>query len=54
MGAKINLTNKKFINNEKVADIFVKSSNLHGCELDEKYAKLMISISCIVTEEDYF
>ena len=42
MGAKINLTNKRFINNEKVADIFVKSSNLHGCELDEKFAKLMI------------
>ena len=42
MGAKINLTNKKFINNEKVADIFVKSSKLHGCELDEKFAKLMI------------
>ena len=42
MGAKINLTNKKFINNEKVADIFVNSSKLHGCELDEKFAKLMI------------
>ena len=42
MGAKINITNKKFINNEKVADIFVKSSKLHGCELDEKFAKLMI------------
>ena len=42
MGAKINITNKKFINNEKVADIFVKSSKLHGCELNEKFAKLMI------------
>ena len=42
MGAKINLTNEKFVNNEKVADIFVKSSTLHGCELDDKFAKLMI------------
>ena len=42
MGAKINLTNEKFINNEKVADIFVKSSKLHGCELNEQFAKLMI------------
>jgi len=42
MGAKIKLTNKKYINNEEVADIFVESSNLNGCELDEEIAKLMI------------
>jgi len=42
MGAKINLNNERFINNEKVADIGVQSSKLHGCELDEKFAKLMI------------
>ena len=42
MGAKINLTNKRYINNEQVADIFVESSSLNGCELDKKFAKLMI------------
>jgi len=42
MGANINITNNRFINKEPVADIFVKSSKLHGCELDEKFAKLMI------------
>ena len=42
MGAKINLKNIRFSNNEKVCDIEVQSSNLIGCELDSDIAKLMI------------
>ncbi len=42
MGAKINLLNKKFSNNEEVCDIEVKSSTLQGCDLEEEISKLMI------------
>ena len=42
MGANIEIINNRFINNENVADLKVKSSQLNGCELDEDIAKLMI------------
>ena len=42
MGAKINFLNEKIINQEKVCDIEVQSSNLNGCELAEDFSKLMI------------
>ena len=42
MGANIKIINNRFINNENVADLKVKSSQLNGCELDEDIAKLMI------------
>ena len=42
MGANISLKNKKISNNESVCDIEVRSSELHGCELDSSIAKLMI------------
>ncbi|PPR49638.1 MAG: 3-phosphoshikimate 1-carboxyvinyltransferase [Alphaproteobacteria bacterium MarineAlpha5_Bin5] len=42
MGANINITNKRILNNENVADINVQSSELNGCELDKDIAKLMI------------
>ena len=42
MGANIEIINNRFINNENVADLKVKSSQLNGCELDEDMAKLMI------------
>ncbi len=42
MGANIKIFNQKNRAGEIVADINVKSSELNGCELDEKMAKLMI------------
>ncbi len=42
MGANIEIINNRFINNENVADLKVKSSQLNGCELNEDIAKLMI------------
>ena len=42
MGANINITNNRILNNENVADINVQSSELNGCELDKDIAKLMI------------
>ena len=33
---------KRFVNSELIADIEVRSSELHGCELDADMAKLMI------------
>ena len=42
MGGKINYLNERLINNEKVCDIEVQSSNLIGCELMEDFSKLMI------------
>ena len=42
MGANIKIENKKLINEELVADIEVKTSNLNGCELNSDMAKLMI------------
>tara|TARA_Y100000996_G_scaffold195707_1_gene153482 strand:+ start:281 stop:1588 length:1308 start_codon:yes stop_codon:yes gene_type:complete len=42
MGAKIETSNKREINGELVYDIQVESSDLHGCELDESIAELMI------------
>ena len=42
MGAKINLSNIRKINNEKIADIYAETSTLNGCELDGELAKLMI------------
>ena len=42
MGAKINIKNKKQINDEVVGDIIVESSNLIGCTLSKDMAKLMI------------
>ena len=42
MGANIEIINNRFINNENIADLKVKSSQLNGCELDEDIAKLMI------------
>jgi 3-phosphoshikimate 1-carboxyvinyltransferase len=42
MGAKIQITNKKILNEEVVADLEILSSNLSGCELNEDMSKLMI------------
>ena len=42
MGAKIKILNQKIKAGEIVADINVKSSELHGCELNKEMAKLMI------------
>ena len=42
MGANINYLNKRFLNNEEVCDIDVKSSTLQGCDLGEDISKLMI------------
>ncbi len=42
MGAKINLINKRKINNEDIADLNVQYSQLNGCELNSDMAKLMI------------
>jgi len=42
MGAKIDLLNEHYVNNEIVADINVESSDLLGCELEASFAKLMI------------
>ena len=42
MGANINYLNKRFLNNEVVCDIDVKSSTLQGCDLSEDISKLMI------------
>ncbi|MFL2510592.1 MAG: 3-phosphoshikimate 1-carboxyvinyltransferase [Alphaproteobacteria bacterium] len=42
MKAKINIKNKRFLNNEIVADLIIQSSRLEGVELDPEMAKLMI------------
>ena len=42
MKAKIDITNQRFLNNEIVADLNIKSSKLKGVELDKEMAKLMI------------
>jgi len=42
MGAKINIYNKRMLNNEIISDLEVLSSDLKGCELDKDFAKLMI------------
>ena len=42
MGGKIEITNKRFLSSELVADIKVEYSELKGCELDKDLAKLMI------------
>ena len=42
MGANIKLFNQRLLNNEKIADINVRYSQLNGCDLDEDIAKLMI------------
>ncbi len=42
MGAKINITNLRSLNNEEVVDIQVESSELNGCDLNSDIAKLMI------------
>ena len=42
MGANIKYKNNRIVSNENVADIYVSSSNLNGCELDKGMAKLMI------------
>ncbi|MDC0192377.1 3-phosphoshikimate 1-carboxyvinyltransferase [Alphaproteobacteria bacterium] len=42
MKAKINITNKRFLNNEIVADLNIKYSKLEGVDLDKEMAKLMI------------
>ena len=42
MGGNIKISNKRFVNSELIADIEVRSSELHGCELDADMAKLMI------------
>tara|TARA_X000000368_G_C23019846_1_gene707444 strand:+ start:91 stop:1407 length:1317 start_codon:yes stop_codon:yes gene_type:complete len=42
MGAKINIENERFINEEKIADLTINHSKLKGCELDGDIAKLMI------------
>jgi 5-enolpyruvylshikimate-3-phosphate synthase len=42
MQAKIDIKNKRFLNNEIVADLIIKSSKLKGVELDQEMAKLMI------------
>ena len=42
MGAKIDIKNKRFLNNEIVADLNIKFSKLEGVELNKEIAKLMI------------
>ena len=42
MGAKINIKNKRNLCGEYVADFDVEYTELNGCELDSKIAKLMI------------
>ncbi len=42
MGANINYLNKRFLNNEEVCDLEVKSSTLQGCDLGEDISRLMI------------
>ena len=42
MGAKIELFNQRYSNNENICDIEVTSSDLYGCELGEEFADLMI------------
>ena len=42
MGGNIDIKNKRLLNNEVVADLNIRSSELHGCELNEEMAKLMI------------
>lgn len=42
MGGNIKILNKRIINEEIVADLKIESSQLNGCELDEKMSKLMI------------
>ena len=42
MSAKIQLLNKRNLNDELIADIIVEYSELNGCELDAEMAKLMI------------
>ena len=42
MGAKIHIKNQRTLSGEVVADLNVEHSNLTGCELDAKIAKLMI------------
>ena len=42
MKAKIDIINKRFLNNEIVADLNIESSELEGVELDKEMAKLMI------------
>ena len=42
MGANINYLNKRYLNNEEVCDIDVKSSTLQGCDLGEDISRLMI------------
>ena len=42
MKAKIDVINKRSLNNEIVADLIIKSSKLEGVELDKEMAKLMI------------
>tara|TARA_B100001123_G_C15229335_1_gene994492 strand:- start:273 stop:1589 length:1317 start_codon:yes stop_codon:yes gene_type:complete len=42
MGAKIEIINKRFVNEELVCDLIVYSSKLKGCKLDGTIAKLMI------------
>ena len=42
MGAKISLINERINNNEKICDIEVVNSNLHGVELGPEFADLMI------------
>ena len=42
MGANISYLNKRYLNNEEVCDIEVKTSTLQGCDLDEDISKLMI------------
>jgi len=42
MGANIEISNKKLINEELVADLKVEYSELNGCVLNDKMAKLMI------------
>ena len=42
MKAKIDIKNKRFLNNEIVADLKIESSKLEGVELDKEMAKLMI------------
>ena len=42
MGARIDIKNKRLVNEELVGDLYVAYSKLKGCELDPDIAKLMI------------
>ena len=42
MGGKINIKNKKTLNDEEVGDLLIKDSDLNGCELNSDIARLMI------------